>query len=213
MNFKEIENIENLVASSQFTQSSNFSLEILKEYIEKEKKKSGAKQNPFVFFYEDVTSSLLDFNFTSILGNTQYKNASDDALACLEICDDFSKLPLYSINGWLQNALKFTDYLVLHYIQEVLKETPIKLGGEEKSRYIQIKKKQGAISEAGNKLVYLYELRSKHLEHRTKIFPDGRQEIIAPPRKQIRKEVSKSFPLVMKIFLNTYKTIYPQFNL
>lgn len=211
MNFREIENIENKVASTETSASSSFQLDILNDYLEKEKKKSGAKENPFVFFYEDVISSAMSFNFKSALGDVQYKNASEDALACLEICVDFSKLPLYSISGWLQNALKFTDHLVLHYIQEVLKETPIILGGEEKSRYIQIKRKKGEISDAGDKLIYLYELRSKQLEHRTRVYPDGKQEIISPPRKLIRKEISKSFPDVMKIFLRTYKSAYPSY--
>ncbi len=211
MNFKEIENIENKVASTETSASSSFQLDILNDYLEKEKKKSGAKENPFVFFYEDVISSAMSFNFKSALGDVQYKNASEDALACLEICVDFSKLPLYSISGWLQNALKFTDHLVLHYIQEVLKETPIILGGEEKSRYIQIKWKKGEISDAGDKLIYLYELRSKQLEHRTRVYPDGKQEIISPPRKLIRKEISKSFPEVMKIFLRTFKSAYPSY--
>jgi len=213
MNFREIENIENQVVSNETAASSSFHLEILADYFAKEKRKSGAKENPFAYFYEDVISSSLSFNFKSVLGDEQFKNASEDALACLEICIDFSKLPIYSISGWLQNALKFIDHLVLHYIQEVLKETPIILGGEEKSRYIQIKRKKGEISDAGDKLIYLYELRSKQLEHRTRVFPDGRQEIISPPRKLIRKEIAKSFPDVMKIFLRTYKGVYPQFNI
>jgi hypothetical protein len=209
MNFREIENIENQVVSNETAASSSFHLEILADYFAKEKRKSGAKENPFEYFYEDVIASSLSFNFKSVLGDAQFKNASEDALACLEICIDFSKLPIYSISGWLQNALKFIDHLVLHYIQEVLKETPIILGGEEKSRYIQIKRKKGEISDAGDKLIYLYELRSKQLEHRTRVFPDGRQEIISPPRKLIRKEIAKSFPDVLKIFLRTYKIIYP----
>jgi hypothetical protein len=210
MNFREIENIENQAVSNETAAGSSFHLEILADYFAKEKRKSGAKENPFEYFYEDVISSSLSFNFKSVLGDAQFKNASEDALACLEICIDFSKLPIYSISGWLQNALKFIDHLVLHYIQEVLKETPIILGGEEKSRYIQIKRKKGEISDAGDKLIYLYELRSKQLEHRTRVFPDGRQEIISPPRKLIRKEIAKSFPDVLKIFLRTYKTTFPQ---
>ena len=50
MNFREIENIENKAASTETAASSGFQLEMLAEYLEKEKKKSGAKENPFVFF-------------------------------------------------------------------------------------------------------------------------------------------------------------------
>ena len=212
MNFNELENIENQAFSTETAPISSFQMALLSEYLEKEKRKSGAKLNPFQYFYEDVISTSLAFNFKTAIGETHYRNASDDALACLEICVDFTKLPIYSINGWLQNALKFIDHLVLHYIQVVLKETPIILGGEEKSRYIQVKNKQGEISEAGEKLIYLYELRSKQLEHRTRVYPDGSQEIISPPRKLIRKEIAKAFPVVLRIFLKKYKEHYPSYT-
>jgi hypothetical protein len=211
MNFREIENIENQAASTETAASSSFQLEMVAEYLEKEKKKSGAKENPFVFFYEDVISSSMNFNFQIALGETNYKNASDDALSCLNTCTDFYKLSSWAVSGWLQNALKFTDNIVLHYIQDCCKEIPKAYpnAGVEKSRYIQLSEKDGDISIAGAELKDLYELRNK-LEHRTKIHPDGKQELISPKRNKVRHIVVKLYPDALQRILKTYKTTFPQ---
>lgn len=210
MNFREIENIENIAASAETAASSSFQLEMLEDYLEKEKKKSGAKENPFVFFYEDVISSPLSFNFQTVLGVENYKNASDDALSCLNTCTEFYKLSSWAVSGWLQNALKFTDNIVLHYIQDCCKEIPKSYpnAGVEKSRYIQLSEKDGDISTAGAELKDLYELRNK-LEHRTITHPDGTQELISPKRNKVRQVVVKLYPDALMRILKTYKLKYP----
>lgn len=210
MNFREIENIENL-ASSNESVTSGFHQEILSDFLEKKMKKSGAKDNPFVFFYEDVIANTVAYNFQTALGATHYKNASDDALSCLNICDDFYRLSSWSVNGWLQNALKFVDNIILHYIQDKLKEIPKKYEGFgiEKSRYIQISEKTGDISTAGHELKDLYDLRND-LEHRTIIHPDGRQELVPPKRNKVRQTVVKLYPDVLKRVLKTYKEFSDQ---
>ena len=68
MNFKEIENIENQVASTETAASSSYQMQMLSEFLEKEKRKSTAKENPFVYFYEDIISASLSFNFQTELG-------------------------------------------------------------------------------------------------------------------------------------------------
>lgn len=205
MNFREIENIENLASSTE-TKTSGFHQEIIANYLEKEKRKSGAKENPFVYFYEDVIANSLAYNFQTALGVTYYKNASDDALSCLNICDDFYKLSSWSVNGWLQNALKFIDNIVLHYIQDMLKETPKTYpnAGVEKARYIHLSEKTGDISTAGYELKDLYDLRND-LEHRTIIHTDGRQELVPPKRNKVRQTVVKLYPDVLQRILRTYK--------
>lgn len=204
MNFREIENIENLASSTEAT-TSGFHQEILADYFEKEKRKSGAKKNPFVYFYEDVIANSLEYNFQTALG-AYYKNASDDALSCLNICDDFFRISSYVIYGWLQNALKFTDNIVLHYIQEICKDVPKKYpnAGIEKSRYKQLgESKDDEIRRVGNVLENLYDLRND-LEHRTITHPDGRQEIIKPQYSKFRRTVVKLYPDVLKRILKTY---------
>lgn len=170
----------------------------------------GAKENPFVYFYEDVISSSLSFNFQSALGEPIYKNASDDALSCLNICNEFYKLSSWSVNGWLQNALKFADNIVLHYIQDCCKEIPksYPMIGVEKARYVHLSEKEGDISTAGAELKDLYDLRND-LEHRTKIHADGKQELIPPKRNKVRHVVVKLYPDALRRILKAYKTTYP----
>jgi hypothetical protein len=213
MNFREIENIENAFASTETATSSSYQLEMLSEYLEKEKRKSGAKENPFMYFYEDIISSSLTFNFKTAIGDSNYKNASDDALACLNTCNEFRKLSSWAISGWLQNALKFTDHIVLHYIQEYCKEIPKSYfnAGVEKSRYIQLSEKDGDISTAGAELKDLYELRN-NLEHRTIIYPDGKQELISPKRNKVRYIVVKIYPAALIRILKAYLIAYPNFH-
>jgi hypothetical protein len=207
MNFREIESIENLASSTE-TITSGFHQEIIADYLEKEKRKSVAKENPFFYFYEDVIGNSLAYNFQMALGTNYYKNASDDALSCLNICDDFYRLSNWSVNGWLQNALKFIDNLVLHYLQDIALEIPKKYKGfgVEKSRYIQLSEKTGDISTAGYKLKDLYDLRND-LEHRTIIHPDGKQELVPPKRNKVRQTVVKLYPDVLKRILTTYKEL------
>lgn len=207
MNFKEIENIENLVSSAEVT-TSGFYQEIIADYIEKEKRKLGAKENPFVYFYEDIISNSIEINFQNALGGTIYKHASDDALNCLNICTEFYKLSSWGVSGWLQNALKFIDNIILHYIQEVLMEIPKQYtnAGIEKARYIQLSEKTGDVSIVGYELKELYDLRN-NLEHRTIIYADGRQELVPPKRNKVRQTVVKLYPDVLNRILKTYKEI------
>lgn len=207
MKFNEIENLENLVISNEIPQN-RFHQEIIIEFLEKEKRKLSAKENPFVYFYEDVISNSLTFNFQDALGSKYYKIASEDALCCLNICDEFYKLSSWNVSGWLQNALKFTDNIVVNYIQDILKEMPKKLPntGDEKSRYIQLSKKTGDISAAGYVLIDLYNLRNE-LEHRTITHADGRQELLPVKRSKVRQIVVKLYPDVLRRILKTYREI------
>ena len=208
MNFKELEKIENHDASERTPEISSYQKQMLSEYLEKEKRKSTCKENPFVYFYEDVISASVAFDFESALGDPYYKNADDDALSCLDICNEFKKLSQWSVNGWLHNALKFVDNIVLHYIQECCKEVPKKYSnsGIEKSRYVHLVEKQGDIAVAGDRLRDLYDLRN-NLEHRTKIYSDGKQELVAPRRNHVRYTVSKLYPDALKRILKTYKLL------
>jgi hypothetical protein len=211
MKFREIENIENQAVSTETTPSNSFHLEMIAEYLEKEKIKARAKETPFTYFYENVILSSLNFNFQNALGEAYYKNASDDALSCLNTCTDFYKISSWAISGWLQNALKFTDNIALHYIQNYCKEIPKSYpnAGVEKSRYIHLSEKDGDISIAGAELKDLYELRNR-MEHRTKIHLDGTQELIPPKRNKVRQVVVKLYPDVLKRFLKTYEFSFPE---
>jgi len=208
MNFREIEKIENLVSSDKTPEIeiSSYQKQMLSEYLEKEKRKSTAKEKPFVYFYEDVIAASLAFNFQTALGEPYYQNASDDASTCLETCNEFRKLSSWSVGGWLQNALKFADNIVLHYIQECCKEIPQKHPkyGVERARYVHLAEKDGDVSIAGAKLNDLYELRNG-LEHRTITHADGKQELLPPRRNMVRHQVAKLYPDVLRRILKMYK--------
>lgn len=207
MNFRELKNFEKKISSNEIA-TNTFKQEFLIDYLKKESKKFDTNSNAFVYFYEDIIDSKFDFDFQSELGVKYYKNATDDALSCLYICDDFKKLSSWKINGWLHSALKFVDNIVLHYIQENLKEIPKTIDGcgLEKSRYIQLAEKNGDISIVGSELKDLYDLRND-LEHRTITHPDGKQEILSPKRNSVRKIVVKLYPDVLKRILKTYKEL------
>lgn len=212
MNFVDYQNIELETKSLQVGAMHNLQQSMISDFLEIEKRKKNAKSNPFIYFYEDIISSPLKINYQVILGRPRYNSASDDAMACIEINTEFKKLSKYSIGGWLNNALKFADHFVLHYIQDVINVKPIQypMTGVEKSRYIQIEGMSGDISIAGEKLKRMYELRSKQFEHRTRKLADGRQELINPPRNAIKKEIEKLYPLVLKLFVNVYSVTHPQ---
>jgi len=207
MNFDDILNLESQVTSTQYEERP-YQLQMYNDYIAKENRKEQAKATPFVFFYEDIISNSLDYDFHQSLGDDIYKKASDDALSCLEICIEFRKLGTVTVYNWLQNALKFSDNIVLHYLQDICKEIPKKYkdAGIEKSRYMQLSEEKSDISTAGHCLKELYELRNKN-EHRTKIHSDGRQELIRPQKGQARKIVGKEFPLALKKILEAYKSM------
>ncbi|MBP6870990.1 MAG: hypothetical protein KBC43_03195 [Bacteroidales bacterium] len=210
MNYSDLENLENKVANDGSAGPSNYHQMMLQEYLEKENRKASSKSNPFVYFYEDVISYTIEYDFKASIGDVKFKNASDDALACLSSCNEFSRISSWVISGWLQNALKFADHIVLHYIQDYCKEIPRSYPntGNEKARYLHLSEKDGDISVAGAELKDLYDLRNE-LEHRTITHTDGTQELISPKRNKVRHIVAKLYPDVLERFLRTYKKELP----
>jgi hypothetical protein len=206
MNIAELLTFEQLTASSAPPVLDSYQLAVLSDYIEKEQRKSAANNNPFVFFYEDVIAEPLEFSFSSVLRPHSYELASDDARCCLHICSDFSRLTSWNVYGWLQNALKFTDHLVLHYIQDHRRETPKSYDkmGVERCRYKHLSEKEGNIALVGTKLDLLYYKRNG-LEHRTRVNSDGTQELLRPQRVPVYKLVVREFPEVLRLMLGEFK--------
>lgn len=207
MNFKELEKIENFVAANEFLPNP-FNRIILVEFLENKNDRVNIADDPFNYFYEDIIESTLDFDFKKSLGNKIYENATTDALTCLNSCVEFKRMNQWKVASWLDLALKFADNFVLHYIQEHCKELPQATPGNglEKSRYIQLSKKNGEIGKAGSMLEELYNFRNG-ITHQTKTYQDGRQEIIKPQLNKIRYKVNKMYPSVLRNILRTYKEI------
>lgn len=64
------------------------------------------QSSPFEYFYEDIIQEKLGINFQIILSEEEYEGICDDAIECLEICDEFYKLSSSRVNTWLQSSLK-----------------------------------------------------------------------------------------------------------
>lgn len=179
-------------------------LEIIESKIADEK----SSDDYFVRFFEDILNQEINFDFKSVLSEDSYNSASEDAHACINIFSKFSEMRKNSsILPWIITALKYTDQLVLHYIQEILKEDPIKHDdhGIERSRYIQINKSKYTAHVAGQVLNNLYEQRNK-LEHRTLKDPMNvrKQIILNPDYSKARKKIQNDYPKALVSFRKAY---------
>ena len=184
---------------------------ILIDLIIKEIKEEEASDDLFVRFFEDVTGEKIEFNFKNVLSEISYLSASDEAEACMKIFPIFRRMTANSsVLSWLVNALKYTDELVLHYIQEILKIEPVKYldHGKERSRYIQINKNDYRAHVAGSVLENLYAQRNK-LEHRTEKDPiTGKQVIYPPDFAKALKKIQSTFPKALQSFQKAYIEYY-----
>lgn len=207
---KELEELLTIVTRSEdFNYGQRIiMLEIIDSKIEVEK----YSDDYFIRFFEDVINQKIAFDFKSALSDEYYKSASEEAEACIKIFSKFSEMKDNSlILPWIITALKYTDKLALHYIQEILKEDPIKINehGTERSRYIQINKGKNVAHVAGQMLNNLYEQRNK-LEHRTSKDPNnpGKQIILSPNYNKAKKKIQIDYPKALISFRNAYNEYY-----
>ncbi|XCF07530.1 hypothetical protein ABI125_06645 [Tamlana crocina] len=177
--------------------------------IEKEEETIGMNEDSFIYFYEDVIDHEIQFEFEEALTTAVYELAQGDATNCLNTFSSFKKIEDNSaLYSWLQNAIRFTDHLALHYLQEIIKEVPEKQGdaGQERSRYIQINQKKNDAEKAGRIMDNLYECRNK-LEHR-KVENSDSQRIIPPNYKRAKKQIIKRYPEALICFRDSFKNYY-----
>ncbi|MCB9295359.1 MAG: hypothetical protein H6559_19880 [Lewinellaceae bacterium] len=168
----------------------------------------------FVIFYEDVIQRQLAVIFKEILSEADYANSSEHAKVCLSICGTFKDLPKNAkVGAWLSDALKFVDYLILHYIQEVKKDiinpddyTGEKSNfGEERRRYDKFKSYERPISDAGAWLEHLYTIRSR-IQHNTTVNKkSGKHTLKLPQYNQIQKTISSKYPKILNLIEHIYK--------
>jgi hypothetical protein len=207
--------LETLIELEKSVTTSEFSINhkmIMIGLIGKEQKIENIKINPIKYFYEDVTSKSYSFDFASVLSLEASQLANDEIISCTNVFPVFSGIESSSsLLNWLQSAIKFTDQLSLHYLQEILKEAPTKQGdyGKERSRYVQINKKIYDAEKAGRIMDNLYDERNK-LEHRTvnDSTNPGFQKIIPPKYHQARKKILKKYPEVLICFNDCFVRYY-----
>ncbi|MBY8268713.1 hypothetical protein KW521_04990 [Vibrio fluvialis] len=107
---------------------------ILIQLIENERAVKNAEEDPFSYFYKNISSREDIFDFQSKLGDS-YGLAQGHADCCIKIFSDFSKLePNIKLQNWLSSAIRMVDCIVIHYLQEVLNEEPIAQDGKGKER-------------------------------------------------------------------------------
>jgi len=184
---------------------------VLIELIEKAHSLEVTSDDPFFYFYSDVTNREDIFEFKSVLKGL-YTDAQQHASSCIKLFIKISQLEENEeLHIWLSSAIRVVDCIAMHYLQEVLEEEAIKQGdaGKERSRYIQINRKEIKAEKAGRIMDDLYEERNK-MEHRTKNDPENpsKQILITPNFRRARKKILKRFPEALNCFDSVYKTHY-----
>lgn len=206
MSYKDYKNLADNI-NSAYNNEYNYDDAIVADYLMKVKEIKKSKENPFVFFYENIISKPLEYNYYERIGKENYKKASADALSCLEIQNDFMRISSRAISSWLINALHFVDHFVLFFIQDI-KNHKIKSYpsiGLEKARYKQMSEyTEDDVRMIGFILIEFYDYRNK-LSHRTIKKEDGKQQIIKPNYHKINKTVKKHYPDILKRMLNIFK--------
>ncbi|WP_179354728.1 hypothetical protein [Winogradskyella vidalii] len=168
----------------------------------------------FVIFYEDVIQKELSIAFNEVLSEQDYNGASEHARVCLTLCSQFKNLPEnIKVGAWLSDALKFIDYLILHYIQEIRKDAinPDDYAGEkskygeERRRYDKMKSYEKPISNAGSWMDDLYLIRNR-IQHNTTVDKkSGKHTLKLLNYSQIRKSISEKYPTTLNLIEYIYK--------
>jgi hypothetical protein len=185
---------------------------IMLDLISREEENVTISQDVFIYFYEDVINSKLKVDFKTALTEPVYSLAQGDAQNCVNTKISITKLEEDStLYTWLQNAIRFTDHLALHYLQVILTEAPVKQGdaGTERSRYIQINQKKNDAEKAGRILDNLYDCRNK-IEHRTVSDPSnpGFQKMLTPNYKRAKRQILKRYPEALECFQDSFENFH-----
>jgi hypothetical protein len=205
-----IETKNNIEASTDI--SANHKLIVI-NLIEEKRKLTTAKEDPFYYFFTDVTSRQNIFDFKTKLDEV-YGIAQEHANCCINIFISFSQLtPNIAIQNWLSSAIRMVDCIAIHYLQEVLNEEPVQQGvaGLERSRYLQINRQGVKAHKAGSVMDNLYKQRND-MEHQVKNDPNNPgKKILHPPKyKNIMRNIRKRFPEALDSFDAAYKEHYTQ---
>lgn len=187
---------------------------IVKDLVDEKINYISDSTDSFVIFYEDVIQQQLSVAFNEVLSEEDYNGSSEHAKVCLTLCGEFRDLPKNAkIGAWLSDALKFIDYLVLHYIQEIRGDminpddyTGEKSNyGEERRRYDKLKSYNKPISDAGSWLEDLYLARNR-IQHNTTIDKkSGKHALKLNNYPQIQIKISQKYPMVLNLIEHIYK--------
>lgn len=186
---------------------------IVADLIEKEVDRISDSTDSFIHFYEDVIQKELTVIFKEIISEPDYCNSSEHAKVCLSLCPAFSELPRNAkVGAWLSDALKFVDYLILHFIQEIREDIidPNDYVGEksilreERRRYDKLRSYEQPISNLGSWLDDLYMQRNR-IQHNTTVNKSSGKHTLKLPRyNHIQKAVTKKYPEILNLIEHIY---------
>ncbi|QHI39258.1 hypothetical protein IMCC3317_46630 [Kordia antarctica] len=208
-----IEELEELEKMNMRNEEYNYAQRmIMVEMLQEKIIEARSSDDYFIRFFEDIINGNIDFDFKSALSEVAYNSASEDAEACINIFSRLSEMQSNrSVLSWVVTALKYTDQLVLHYIQDILKINPVKHPdhGIERSLYVQINSGDYSAQVAGNLLNEVYGQRNK-LEHRYVRDPknEEKQILINPDFKTAKRKIQSHFPKALLSFRKAYKEHY-----
>ena len=98
----------------------------MRSLVEAEEYRKEAFLRPLEYLVEDICESGLKVSFISALNHLIYKDASNEAKACLNIQIKCRQLSGYNLVNWLQKIIDCFSNIVVDHIQQNLKESIIK---------------------------------------------------------------------------------------
>ncbi len=183
-------------------------------YIGKVKELEDIKGKEFEYLFSDIIERDCGINFQAFFGQKIYISASQYAYGCLEIELKCKYLKPSQVSNWTRNALHCFDHIIIHYINDILKETVTQIGSwfKETFNYEHLIKKGGNLAEIGAKFKSIYQLRSEFEHIQYKDSEPGKILIrnLSNKKKQEKlRHILQSF----KIALEHFHSIYLNLNL
>lgn len=165
----------------------------------------------FEYLFTDITTIDYKIVFESYLNRSDYEEASKYAYNCVDFKLKCRELNHNRVLDWTSNAIKCFDFLVIYYINDVLKETLVKSGKhfKETEKYRYLIDKGGESSEIGNNFQYIYQYRNE-LEHVQVIDKDGRLKVKKHSSNHKKKRLNsiidffkKALDVIAEILIST----------
>ena len=98
----------------------------IRSLIESEDQRKEAFSRPLEFLVEDICESDLKVSLIKAINHFKYKDASEEAKACLNIQLKCRQISGYNVVSWLQKIIDCFSDVVVDHIQRNLKEDIIK---------------------------------------------------------------------------------------
>lgn len=173
----------------------------------------GCSGKEFEYLLSDIIRKETKVDYRLKIGKNLYFSACEYAKNCIEIEISHEKVKPVRALDWTRNALHCFDHLVIHYINEELKETVMSSGKwfKETNNYEHLITKGGILADIGSNFKYIYQYRSKfeHIQYKN----DSTGKIMI--RNMSNSEKSKNYAMIISFFrivLNQFDTLYQEIS-